>query len=222
MWKQGNRAFCLAAMFGAVSGWAMAGFLALSVQAHPVHECPAQPDEKGLPPVAKGAVGGRKVKGQSPVPITFSGKNQEISVIDGDTFWLGIHKIRIRDIDALESAQRCHKADREIQCAEMARRQFEKVLKAARDLKCVIQYDRYGRPAMDHNRYLATCYDGNLDIGKLLIETGWVLVGKDSQNAAYRRAEDSARAKALGLHGYSFEKPWDFRRKKRAKKECRK
>lgn len=162
------------------------------------------------------SIGNLRIEAQSdPACLTVSAVPSAISVIDGDTFWLGIFKIRLKDIDTPEPDQSCRKGAVIVNCADDVRRTLERILKRGR-VFCSISFDRYGRPALSYNRYLATCQQGGVDIGARLIRNGWAYVSPNSENTGYKKALKEAVRAQTGLHIFEHMVPWTWRKLKRS------
>lgn len=158
-----------------------------------------------------------------PPELTISADPSAISVIDGDTFWLSIFKVRLKNIDTPETDQTCRKIDTTINCAEQVRRALEGYLKRGR-VSCSIAFKQYGRPAMSYNRYLATCTQAGVDIGLQLVSEGWAYTAGHPANQAndptiklYAAALAEAMRSEAGLHAYKHVTPEEWRREKRQK-----
>lgn len=115
-------------------------------------------------------------------PRTFIGQvasttdNDENSVHDGDTFWLGEVSLRLWGVDAPELSQDCRG---EPECAEMSRAQLESFL-----IGKLVQCDqrrsiRSGRLVESFGRPLVQCWriDGaeRIDVGAWMISNGYAV-----------------------------------------------
>jgi endonuclease YncB( thermonuclease family) len=135
--------------------------------------------------------------------------------IDGDALWLGIHKIRLLGIDALEANQPCTKNGERFPCAEKAYDQLKSLITGT-ELRCLVDRGKFGKPVMDRNRYLATCYSNDVDVGRAMIASGWAL----ADGELYLPDENSAKATALGIHATIFKAPSEFRKSQKVEDEC--
>lgn len=143
-------------------------------------------------------------------PASFTGRAE---LIDGDTLWVGIHKVKLRGIDTLEKNQPCLKDGKPFRCFEKTMA-YLKRLTASEAFRCEVQSSAFGKPKMDRNRYVATCYADNKDISHLLVINGWALATNTADGAPYREAETAARITKRGLHQTEFMAPWDYRKNK--------
>ncbi len=128
-------------------------------------------------------------------------------IVDGDTFWLEGRKIRLFGIDAPELRQVCWQADgTPWRCGRRARKRLAELLRQG-EVRChTLEQDRYGRD-------VARCEVEGEDISALLVREGLaVAYGYESP---YRMEEWSARQAGRGLWAGTFERPEDFRRRKR-------
>ncbi len=83
--------------------------------------------------------------------IVFKGAAEPI---DGDTLWLGIHKIRLKGIEALEAGQTCTQNAQPILCFDKTFDEIKR-LASSGEIRCDVERANFGKPAMDRNRYLA-------------------------------------------------------------------
>lgn len=89
--------------------------------------------------------------------------------VDGDTFDIGVERVRIANIDAPET--KSAKCDAERRLGEVAKRRLQELLSSPGfeiergDPKSGRAKDRYGRT-------LATAYVDGVDVGSILIEEG--------------------------------------------------
>lgn len=145
--------------------------------------------------------------------IIFRGK---ADVVDADTIWIGIHKVRLFGIEGLEDSQPCTKDGARFHCYDKSF-DFLKSLTTNKEVTCKIDRSKFGRPSMDRNRYLGTCFVENLEINRTLVEKGWVLAGEGTKGEIYQTAEATAKANKLGIHQTSFDPPWVWRDKNKPK-----
>lgn len=135
-------------------------------------------------------------------------------VEDGDTIWVGIHKIRLYGIEALEEDQPCHKDNERQNCAERSIQALSDLI-AGHTIKCKIDIGKRGEPIMSYNRYLAICYlsDGT-ELNRRLVRDGWVLADPSVKGDMYRGDEKFAAERAFGIHSSNFISPKEYRRSK--------
>ena len=132
-----------------------------------------------------------------------------VKVIDGDTIHIGKLKYRFSGIDAPETKQLCKKNGKEILCGVLAKNVLiEKINNSPVTCK-IEEIDRY-------KRLVAECFVREESLSKFLVKNGYAV--------AYRRYsmkfvedENCAKENKLGLWSMTFEYPWDYRAKARAK-----
>lgn len=129
------------------------------------------------------------------------------SVIDGDTIEIHGQRIRLSGIDAIESRQRCTRADGPWACGRQSAFALAGLIGEA-PIQCRSDgRDRYGR-------LLAVCFKGAEDINHWMVSQGWAVAYR-RYSLAYADAESEAREKQRGIWAGSFEMPWDWRRRAR-------
>lgn len=121
-------------------------------------------------------------------------------VIDGDTLVISKQHIRLKGIDAPELAQTCGKQPILRNCGQFARQALQKLVAKA-EVRC----EEQGRDKFD--RALATCFVGETNLNRTMVETGQAIAYGD-----YGDAELVARGRKLGIWGDAFETPQDWRR----------
>ena len=135
--------------------------------------------------------------------------DEKIKVIDGDTIHIGKLKYRFSGIDAPEMKQLCNKDGKEVLCGVLAKNALiEKINNSPVTCK-IEEVDRY-------KRLVAECFVREESLSKFLVKNGYAV--------AYRRYsmkfvedENYAKEHKLGLWSMTFEYPWDYRTKARAK-----
>ncbi len=133
---------------------------------------------------------------------------------DGDTIWVGIHKIRLYGIEALEEDQPCTRDNKRQDCAERSIQALSEILKG-QFLKCYIDIGKRGEPIMSYNRYLAICNlaDGT-ELNRRLVREGWVIADPSPKGKIYRADQKFAEERLLGIHSAVFMSPKEYRRLK--------
>ena len=134
---------------------------------------------------------------------------EKVKVIDGDTIHIGKLKYRFSGIDAPEMKQLCNKGGKEVLCGLLAKNALiDKINNSPVTCK-IEEVDRY-------KRLVAECFVREESLSKFLVKNGYAL--------AYRRYsmkfvddENYAKENKLGLWSMTFEYPWDYRTKARAK-----
>lgn len=143
------------------------------------------------------------------------------TVEDGDTIWVGIHKVRLYGIEALEHDQPCWKDGKRLKCSERSVAALTERIKD-QTLKCQIDRGKYGRPLMSYNRYLGTCFlDDGSELNRWLVRQGWALAEPTARGKIYKETELLAAKEKLGIHIAQFDRPKDYRRSRNgAYKSC--
>ena len=134
---------------------------------------------------------------------------EQVKVIDGDTIHIGKLKYRFSGIDAPEMKQLCNKEGKEVLCGVFAKNALiDKINNSPVTCK-IEEVDRY-------KRLVAECFVREESLSKFLVKNGYAV--------AYRRYsmkfvedENYAKENKLGLWSMTFEYPWDYRTKARAK-----
>ncbi|MFY0692125.1 MAG: thermonuclease family protein [Paracoccaceae bacterium] len=138
-----------------------------------------------------------------PAFADFSGR---VRVIDGDTFDVGKHRVRVFGIDAPEADQTCTtKGGAEWACGAWVSAEV-KSRYDGRFLRCVTRdEDQYGR-------VVASCIDQQgQDVGAKLVQDGLAMAYRRYSNR-YALAEKAAAAAQRGVWGSAFENPAEFRK----------
>jgi endonuclease YncB( thermonuclease family) len=131
-----------------------------------------------------------------PDPMEISGTAR---VIDGDSLRIKGVEIRLRGIDAPESAQNCTRGGTSWPCGREAARKLENQVRGA-----IVTCKGNERDA--HDRLLAVCWANGNEINRWLVEQGWAV----SYNG-YPAGERAARAGARGIWSGKFVRPRDWR-----------
>ena len=125
--------------------------------------------------------------------------------LDGDSIAVAGVPIRVWGIDAPEWRQRCRGPAGQIyRCGRLAFRALAHRLQFA-SVRCVPHMrDRFGR-------LVATCYQGEDDIGRWMVRSGLALDWPRYSGGAYADAEGDARSAERGMWQGAFVRPWDWR-----------
>jgi len=125
-------------------------------------------------------------------------------VVDGDTLAFGREHVRLSGIDAPESGQTCASAAGEpYPCGSLATRAMLKLVDGERVICRGDSRDRYGR-------LLATCWRGDLDVGREMVRDGQAIAYRHF-SMTYAADEDEARAAHRGIWQGTFEEPYRWR-----------
>ena len=126
-------------------------------------------------------------------------------MIDGDTIDIHGQRIRLHAIDAIESRQRCKRANgTEWRCGRDAAFALSDHIGRAPVICEVTDFDRYGR-------FVAICYLRGEDLNAWMVRKGWAVAYR-RYGTDYVAEEGIARKHRAGIWASSFEMPWDWRR----------
>ncbi|MDE4134207.1 thermonuclease family protein [Phaeobacter sp. QD34_3] len=128
---------------------------------------------------------------------------RDFRVIDGDSLAMGDLNIRLADIDAPLTTQRCNTPDGSYwDCAAVARQRVRTIVDQADQVQCFsTEQDVYGR-------HLATCDADGVDLGALLVEEG--LAWPHHNQGRYLPEASAAQANARGIWQAETPTPWDL------------
>lgn len=131
---------------------------------------------------------------------TFSGVP---TIINGDTLEIDGAVIRLLDIDAPETGQKCSVGGKSIKIGVEALNQLKAL--TGEGVTC----NAIGED--NHNRFLSACTVANgSDLSQAMTLSGWAWAFTKFRDT-YLPAEKQAARLSLGVHGGDCEKPWDFR-----------
>jgi endonuclease YncB( thermonuclease family) len=139
-------------------------------------------------------------------PKLIKASGHAIVVADGDSFAIGVQKLRLNGIDAPEYHQSCKDADgTEWQCGRASRAALEVLLREP-GLSCsVTVHDQYARS-------IATCATSRVpDISAAQVAAGMAVSNEYYSVHNYGDEEDSARDAKLGIWRGTFMLPSDWR-----------
>jgi endonuclease YncB( thermonuclease family) len=121
-------------------------------------------------------------------------------VIDGDTISISGNHIRLKGIDAPELTQSCGNVSAPDACGQASRQTLIRLI-GGREVQCAGDgHDKY-------NRSLATCFIGDVNLNRAMVETGQAIAYGD-----YHDAEMQARSEKKGIWAGAFEAPQDWRK----------
>lgn len=127
-------------------------------------------------------------------------------VVDGDTIRIGRQAFRLHAVDAAESDQTCKRNGVVYACGREAASALRQVI-GDQPVSCT-------RRGLSYNRIVATCTAGGVDIARVMVRAGYALAepqfGRD-----YVADELQARKARQGLWSGEFERPSEFRKRKR-------
>ena len=132
-----------------------------------------------------------------------SGTGRDFRVIDGDSLAMGAYNIRLADIDAPRTSQRCATAQGSYwDCGAQARKRMRALLESAENIECFSsEQDVYGR-------HLATCDADGVDVGAILVEEG--LAWPHHNQGRYLPEASSAQAHSRGIWQAETTAPWEL------------
>ena len=131
--------------------------------------------------------------GVGDVPRSVEGRAR---LIDGDSFRLGGHEIRLLGIDAPEGRQTCERDGGTWPCGSLARQKLASLLPGG-NIRCDVD-------SMDQfDRLLAVCYAGGQEINRVMVEHGWAV----AYGSRYQLEERAAQKTRRGLWSGRFERP---------------
>lgn len=152
----------------------------------------------------------------APAPI-----DEEIEVVDGDTIWVGVFQIRLFGIDAIEATQPCELKGRPKTYCHTSASEFLRTFTRRPDFRCEFHVkDGKNKPWVNHGRYVATCYVGEIDVNAEMVRNGWAFAANTSYGSAYKSFEEQARAKKLGVFATQVAPPWQWRKEQRGDDDC--
>lgn len=142
--------------------------------------------------------------------------DEEIEVVDADTIWIGIHQIRLHGIDAVEPKQECEVEGRPKTWCHTAGSNFLRSLTGREGFRCEIHVrDGENKPWIMYGRYVATCYVGDYEVNRALVESGWAFAD-ENYGAPYADAQTAASRARLGVHAAAeLKHPKEWRRDQR-------
>ena len=125
-------------------------------------------------------------------------------IVDGDTVFIGTHKIRLEGIDAPELKQKCEKKGAEYLCGKLAKNKLTKKINN-QIIKCISSgKDRY-------KRHLATCYMREINLNKWMVMSGYAISYR-RYSKKYALEEEFAEHNKLGLWSGFFIFPEKWRK----------
>jgi endonuclease YncB( thermonuclease family) len=122
---------------------------------------------------------------------------------DGDSLTIGATRIRLFGIDAPELNQTCQRGGRAWSCGQAAAEQLS-TLVAGQKVRCIPV------GADQHDRVLARCTAGHVDVNRTMVATGYAVAFR-RYSQTYASAEESARVAGRGLWSGTFDMPAEVR-----------
>jgi len=143
--------------------------------------------------------------------FVFQASDGSILIEDGDSFWMGNHKVRLYGVDTVEVGQPCLDGVRTIDCHAETMSYIQPLLSDP-ELICRPIRGKFGRPQISDGRYVSICYIGDEELNRRIVRDGWAVHYERIGGTYYEADEAFARASQAGLHKYEFDRPIDFRR----------
>lgn len=129
------------------------------------------------------------------------------TVTDGDSLVIDGRRLRLEGVDAPEVDQRCvYRESKQWLCGERAAIELRQWLGQS-TLICRKRGESY-------DRAVVVCNNGIKDVGEWLVESGWA-VAEPCFSQSYIDEERVAHQKGAGIWASAFERPRDFRARKR-------
>ena len=131
-------------------------------------------------------------------------KSQVIKITDGDTIKINGEKIRFSGIDTPELKQTCIKNGVKNSCGIKAKEMLiDKI--SNKKVSCI----RDGKDQF--KRTLAECFVKNESLSRYLVRRGYAFAYR-KYSKKFKKDEDYARMKKIGMWSMEFEYPWDYRK----------
>lgn len=121
-------------------------------------------------------------------------------VIDGDSLIVAGREVRMQGIDAPEGRQKCRRNGREWACGQEARTLLKRLIGKQTVFCKGLDIDK-------HDRLLALCQSGRLDLNREMVVRGFAV-----SYGRYGMEEREARKNKAGMWSGEFERPRDWRR----------
>lgn len=127
------------------------------------------------------------------------------TVVDADTITIGLDRIRLWGVDALEGNQLCQRQGSAWDCGKDSTAAMRSYI-AGKSVSCKPRgRDRY-------RRWVATCQVNGDDLGGWLVSNGWALDYPEFSNGYYSKHQSSAKSRSLGIWDGEFIAPWEWRK----------
>ncbi|MBU1210404.1 MAG: thermonuclease family protein [Alphaproteobacteria bacterium] len=122
--------------------------------------------------------------------------------IDGDSLHVAGREVRMQGIDAPEGRQSCRRDGREYACGEEARKLLQRLIGGGKVFCKGLEIDK-------HDRLLALCKAGNIDLNREMVAQGFAVA-----YGRFRDEEKAAKTGGKGLWAGEFTPPRDWRRER--------
>jgi endonuclease YncB( thermonuclease family) len=124
-------------------------------------------------------------------------------VVDGDSFRIGGHKVRLKGLDAPEAGQTCLQDGRQWPCGREAKWQLFLLVRG-------VEVECRGHARDKYGRLVAICYANGGEVNERFVEAGWAFASN-----RYMTAEKKARAAKRGIWAGPVIHPRAWRKGKR-------
>lgn len=146
----------------------------------------------------------------SSMPLSAAVLTGTARVIDGDTLEINGQRIRLHGIDAPESRQYCIVKNTEYPCGAMAT-SWVASMTLGHDVRCE------GNKKGKYGRLLAVCFVAGRNLNSEIVRAGWALA-YTRYSHDYLDAQAIAARNHQGIWAGKFTPPWEWRKRKRARK----
>ena len=128
------------------------------------------------------------------------------SVIDADTLEIHGERMRILDVDAPESRQKCKAlSGNEWNCGQWAANKLAEWIGQLTVTCETTRKDQYGR-------WLARCNAAGVSVANWLAGHGWAVPYRDCECEEVRALSKDAELRNAGIWGGEFVMPWEWRK----------
>lgn len=141
----------------------------------------------------------------------FHASDGPVDIEDGDSFWMGYHRVRLFGVDTVETTQVCTSGNQSVDCYALT---MDYMLPLLNDpsLHCRPLLGRNQKPRMSHGRYVAICYVNGIELNRQMVRDGWAVSYQQTGGTAFDALEGEAAIARRGLHQFQFDRPIDARR----------
>lgn len=152
--------------------------------------------------------------------VEFKASDGSVLIEDGDSFWIGIHRVRLLGIDTIESNQTCESKGMTIDCHAETMAYVTPLFKDP-TLVCRPILGKNEKPKIDQGgRYVVICETKSGELNRKLISDGWAVPDRDNAVPSFAALQKAAKAKGAGLHRYTFKHPHDHRNPPKSAAAC--
>ncbi len=124
----------------------------------------------------------------------------QAKILDGDSLVVAGREVRLLGIDAPEGRQKCRRDGREWPCGQEGRRLLRRLI-GKQPVFCK------GLDIDKHDRLLALCRSGGLDLNREMVMEGFAV-----SYGRYATEERNAKKNKRGMWSSEFQRPRDWRR----------